>query len=77
MTERYVRQGAGTIMKKPLLIPATMIIAIGIAVFFLPSMIEDGRANAELVERSSTIGGALVGLGLVFFAVVLLRKSHR
>ncbi len=63
-------------MKRPLLIPATMIILVGVVVFFLPSIITDGRANAELVERTSTIGGALVGFGVAFFAVAAFKKPR-
>jgi hypothetical protein len=60
-------------MKKPLMIPVIMIVVVGVAVFLLPALLGQ-QGNAELAERTSTVGGGLIGLGLVAALIVALKK---
>jgi hypothetical protein len=62
-------------LKKPLLIPCTMLILIGIGVFMLPSILGGQEGNVELAERTGTIGGALIGVGLFMTLLVLISKK--
>lgn len=63
-------------MKKPLMIPAIMIIVVGIAVFALPFILPGQEGNAELAKRAGTVGGALIGAGAVFALIVGLKKPR-
>ncbi|WP_162789590.1 hypothetical protein [Altererythrobacter sp. ZODW24] len=62
-------------MKKPLLIPGIMILLVGVAVFALPFLLGGGSDAAEFADRTSTVGGALIGIGLVFSLIILAKKS--
>ena len=57
-------------MKRRLFIAPVMLIALGMLVFTLPMWVSG--ANAELAERTGTVGGALVGIGVVAALVLLV-----
>ncbi|MEW4448345.1 hypothetical protein [Qipengyuania sp. JC766] len=61
---------------KSFMVPAVMILVIGIGVFFLPTMMGE-TDNAELVALTGQIGGALIGFGLVVTVIIFLKTRRR
>lgn len=64
-------------MKKPMMIPAVLLILAGVIVFFLPYLLSGQSGNAELASRTGMIGGAMIGVGIVFAALVWLSSPKQ
>lgn len=59
----------------PILAFAIMLLVIGLAIFGLPFLIEGQADNTELQERTSGIGGAIMGVGAVVFLIYLFKRK--